>query len=76
VPDRPGGLAGLLETVAAVGANVIELSHLRDDATLPLAQTGVELLVELRGCHGRHERDDAGGVQSVARRNWLTGSER
>jgi threonine dehydratase len=49
VPDRPGGLAGLLETVAAAGANVIELSHVRDDATLPLAQTGVELLVELRG---------------------------
>ena len=49
VPDRPGGLAGLLETVAAAGANVIELSHVRDDASLPLAQTGVELLVELRG---------------------------
>jgi threonine dehydratase len=49
VPDRPGGLAGLLETVAAAGANVIELSHVRDDAGLPLAQTGVELLLELRG---------------------------
>jgi threonine dehydratase len=49
VSDRPGGLAGLLETVAAAGANVIELSHVRDDATLPLTQTGVELLVELRG---------------------------
>jgi threonine dehydratase len=49
VPDRPGGLAGLLESVAAGGANVIELAHVRDDATLPLAQTGVELLVELRG---------------------------
>jgi threonine dehydratase len=49
VPDRPGGLAGLLETVAAAGANVIELSHVRDDASLPLAETGVELLLELRG---------------------------
>ena len=48
VPDRPGGLAGLLQTVAAAGANVIELSHARDDANLPLAQTGVELLLELR----------------------------
>jgi hypothetical protein len=28
---------------------VIELAHVRDDATPPLAQTGVELLVELRG---------------------------
>jgi threonine dehydratase len=49
VLDRPGGLAGLLETVAAAGANVIELAHVRDDASLPLAQTGVELLLELRG---------------------------
>jgi threonine dehydratase len=49
VPDRPGGLAGLLDTVAAAGANVIELSHMRDDPTLPLAETGVELLLELRG---------------------------
>ena len=48
VPDRPGGLARLLQTVAAAGANVIELSHARDDANLPLAQTGVELLLELR----------------------------
>ncbi|HET6868238.1 MAG TPA: threonine ammonia-lyase [Solirubrobacteraceae bacterium] len=52
VPDRPGGLAGLLQTVAAAEANVIELSHARDDADLPLAQTGVELLLELRG--GQH----------------------
>jgi threonine dehydratase len=49
VIDRPGGLAGLLEAVAAAGANVIELAHVRDDASLPLAQTGVELLLELRG---------------------------
>jgi threonine dehydratase len=49
VPDRPGGLAGLLQTIAAAGANVIELSHARDDADLPLAQTGVEMLLELRG---------------------------
>jgi threonine dehydratase len=49
VPDRPGGLAGLVDTVAAAGANVIELSHVRDDPTLPLAETGIELLLELRG---------------------------
>ena len=48
VPDRPGGLAGLLQTVAAAGANVIELSHAREDMNLPLAETGVELVLELR----------------------------
>jgi threonine dehydratase len=51
VPDRPGGLAGLLQTVAAAGANVIELSHAREDANLALAETGVELLLELRSEH-------------------------
>ena len=49
VPDRPGGLAGLLDTVAAAGGNVVELSHVRADASLPLAETGVELVLELRG---------------------------
>jgi threonine dehydratase len=48
VPDLPGGLAGLLQTVAAAGANVIELSHAREDANLALAETSVELLLELR----------------------------
>ena len=48
VSDRPGGLAGLLQTVAAAGANVIELSHAREDANLAVAETGVELLLELR----------------------------
>jgi threonine dehydratase len=48
VPDRPGGLAGLLQTVGAAGANVIELSHAREDADLALAETGVELLLEFR----------------------------
>lgn len=67
VPDRPGGLARLLETVAAAGANVIEVYHVRDDAGLPLAETGVELLLELRG--GDHagalaERLDAAGYRS------------
>jgi len=67
VPDRPGGLAGLLETVAAAGANVIELSHVRDDPGLPLAQTGVELLLELRGdehADALAKRLDAAGYPS------------
>jgi hypothetical protein len=31
------------------GANVVELAHLRKTRRLPLARTGVDLLVELRG---------------------------
>ena len=44
----PEPLAGLLQTVAAAGANVIELSHAREDMNLPLAETGVELVLEVR----------------------------
>jgi threonine dehydratase len=68
VPDRPGGLAGLLDTIAAAGANVIELSHVRDEPDLPLAQTGVELLLELRGnehADALAERLDAAGYPSL-----------
>jgi threonine dehydratase len=75
VPDRPGGLAGLLETVAAAGANVIELSHVRDDPGLQLAETGVELLLELRGdehADALAQRLDAAGYPS--RRLELRGS--
>jgi threonine dehydratase len=54
VPDRPGGLAGLLDLVAASDANVLEVSHVRDGIDLAVGQTGVELSVSIRGeAHGR-----------------------
>lgn len=51
VPDHPGGLAGLLTTVADAGANVVFVEHLRDSAALGVHETGVELVLETRG-HG------------------------
>ncbi|MBC7526211.1 MAG: threonine ammonia-lyase [Chthonomonadaceae bacterium] len=47
-PDRPGGLAALLETIAELKGNVIQLSHNRVSPTIPLGQTGVEILLEVR----------------------------
>ena len=47
-PDRPGGLATLLETVADLKGNVIQLTHNRTSPTVPLGQTGVELLLEVQ----------------------------
>ena len=49
VDDHPGGLAGLLDRIAALGGNVLEVAHVRDRAELDLSQTAIELLLETRG---------------------------
>jgi threonine dehydratase len=48
VDDRPGGLAALLKGVAEARGNVIEVIHNRTSATVPIGQTGVEILIETR----------------------------
>ena len=49
VPDSPGGLADLLQAIAVAGANILEVSHVRDIAELPMSQTSVDLVLETRG---------------------------
>lgn len=49
VDDHPGGLADLLRAIAESGANIIEVSHVRDRADIDLSQTSVSLLLETRG---------------------------
>jgi threonine dehydratase len=48
VPDRPGALAALLQAVAAAGANIVEVSHLREGIDLHVRETGVLLTIETR----------------------------
>lgn len=64
VLDRPGMLAGLLATVAAAGANVIEVFHRRAMWLAPLGRVGIETLLEVRDNeHGREVQkhlEDAG----------------
>ncbi len=48
VPDRPGALAKLLESVADAGANIVEVSHLREGIGLHVRETGVQLTIETR----------------------------
>jgi threonine dehydratase len=55
VSDRPGGLAGLLATVAAANANLLAVEHVRESAELDVRETGVELTLETRG----HEHAEA-----------------
>jgi threonine dehydratase len=48
VPDRPGALARLLDCVAAAGANLVEVSHLREGIDLHVRETAVQLTIETR----------------------------
>ncbi len=49
VPDRPGGLAALLNLVAAAGGNVVHVDHVREAVALRVRETGVTLALETRG---------------------------
>ncbi len=55
VLDRPGALAAMLASVAASGANVIEVNHQRAIWLAPLGYTGIEIILEVRD--ERHARD-------------------
>ena len=49
VADRPGALAGLLACVAETGANIVDVSHVREGLDLHVRETAVELVLETRG---------------------------
>ena len=61
VPDRPGALAKLLDSVADAGANIVEVSHLREGIGLHVRETGVQLTIETRS------REHADAVVSAVR---------
>ena len=43
VPDRPGALARILATVADTGANIVDVSHMREGLDLHVRETAVEM---------------------------------
>jgi threonine dehydratase len=49
IDDRPGGLARLLTICAGVGANLIEVQHVREGVALRVRETGVRASFEVRG---------------------------
>jgi threonine dehydratase len=49
VEDRPGGLARLLTRIAALGGNLVTVTHVREAVPLRLRQTGIDLVMETRG---------------------------
>ncbi|MEZ5257882.1 MAG: pyridoxal-phosphate dependent enzyme [Ilumatobacteraceae bacterium] len=48
IPDRPGGLAQLLQVFASGEANLIEVEHLREGVDLHVRETGVRVALEVR----------------------------
>jgi len=48
VPDRPGELAKLLTLLGNERVNVVDVEHMRESATLPVAETGVALTLVTR----------------------------
>jgi len=55
IPDEPGSLAALLTRLAEGGANLIDVSHVREAVGLSVGETGVELVMETRGPdHAEH----------------------
>jgi threonine dehydratase len=49
ISDRPGGLARLLTVFAQHGANLIEVEHVREGVDLHVRETGVQVVLEVRG---------------------------
>ena len=49
IPDRPGGLAALLQELAAADANVLEVEHLRANPRLHVDEVEVYVQIETRG---------------------------
>jgi threonine dehydratase len=49
VDDRPGALARMLDRVGRTGANVVDVSHVREGIDLHVRETGVQLVLETRG---------------------------
>ena len=58
VPDRPGALAGLLQIVAELGANIVDVEHLREGVDLHMRETAIHLTLQTRGPeHGQEVVD-------------------
>ena len=49
LPDRPGSFAGLLQICAGTGANLIEVQHVREGIYLHARETGIQIVLEIRG---------------------------
>jgi threonine dehydratase len=55
VPDLPGALAQLLALVGELGANLLDVEHIREGFDLHVRETAVQLVLETRGQYHAEE---------------------
>jgi len=55
MPDRPGSLAGLLNEIARMDANVVDVSHLRTNPRLAVDEVEITIDLETRGQEHREQ---------------------
>ncbi len=63
LPDRPGALAELLSLLAARGANLLDVQHIREGIDLHVRETAVQLVLETRG--SAHADEVTGQVRAA-----------
>lgn len=62
VPDQPGSLATVLQTIADNGANVVQVDHHREGWNVPFGKVEIEISVETRDAdHAARLRDALAG---------------
>jgi threonine dehydratase len=66
IDDHPGALARLLAIVAERGANLVEVSHVREGIDLHVRETAVELVLETRSRD--HAEECLGAVEEAGYR--------
>jgi threonine dehydratase len=63
IPDRPGSLARVLSLVGELGANLVDVEHVREGFDLHVRETAVQLVLETRG--PEHAAEVLGAVRSA-----------
>lgn len=69
LPDTPGRLSGLLQTVAALGINVREVHHRRGELQVPVGMTEITLALETRNHAHQRELLDRLAAEGLATRH-------
>jgi threonine dehydratase len=68
IPDLPGRLAELLGLVGRVGANLVDVQHIREGLDLHIQETAIQLVLETRGpehAAAVHAAIKAGGYEEA-----------
>ena len=63
IKDKPGSLAKLLTEIGGIGANILDVFHLRTDPMLALDEVAVNITMETRGTD--HEKDVLNRIKAL-----------